>query len=231
MSLGHGASIVRDGLVLHLDAANPKSYPGSGTTWYDLSGKGNNATLYNSPIFQNNRALFNGTSSYAQIPYDAENFTFSYEQTIMIVLSPTENDSTRRNPYNQSYAASGTWTQEADGKMNFYYGQGSSTGETGLPYTSMLAPEGVAQNETAMMCSVRSASNNYRRWFKNGEMILNEDGVVYNPVTNSTNVIRIGRGYSAYYKGYIDCVFVYNVALTEQQISQNFNALRGRYGI
>jgi hypothetical protein len=47
MSLGHGASIVRDGLVLYLDATNPKSYPGSGTTWKDLSGNGNNGTLVN----------------------------------------------------------------------------------------------------------------------------------------------------------------------------------------
>ena len=39
--------IVTDGLVVHLDAGNSASYPGSGTTWYDLSGNGNDATLYN----------------------------------------------------------------------------------------------------------------------------------------------------------------------------------------
>src|SRR6056300_1567619 len=53
MSLCHGASIVRDGLVLHLDAANVKSYPGSGTTWYDLSGNENNFTLDSSGIVHN----------------------------------------------------------------------------------------------------------------------------------------------------------------------------------
>lgn len=45
MALGHSPQIVRDGLVLYLDAANPKSYSGSGTTWYDLTGNNNNATL------------------------------------------------------------------------------------------------------------------------------------------------------------------------------------------
>ena len=48
MALAHSPKIVTDGLVLCLDAGNPKSYPGSGTTWYDLSGNGNNGTNSNS---------------------------------------------------------------------------------------------------------------------------------------------------------------------------------------
>jgi hypothetical protein len=47
MALAHSPKIVTDGLVLCLDAGNPKSYPGSGTTWTDLSGNGNNGTLVN----------------------------------------------------------------------------------------------------------------------------------------------------------------------------------------
>jgi hypothetical protein len=51
MALSHSPSIITNGLVLCLDAANPKSYPGSGTTWNDLSGNGNNGTLRNSPSY------------------------------------------------------------------------------------------------------------------------------------------------------------------------------------
>ena len=51
MAFSRGPSIVTDGLVLALDAANHKSYPGSGTTWYDLSGNGNNGTLNCGPSF------------------------------------------------------------------------------------------------------------------------------------------------------------------------------------
>jgi len=57
MAFYRGPKIVTDGLVLALDAANPLSYPGSGTTWYDLSGNGNNATLngnINNPIWNSN---------------------------------------------------------------------------------------------------------------------------------------------------------------------------------
>lgn len=45
MSVKGGPDIVTDGLVFNLDAANRKSYPGSGTTWYDLSGNNNNGTI------------------------------------------------------------------------------------------------------------------------------------------------------------------------------------------
>lgn len=57
MSLIGGPNTTKDSLILHLDAANPKSYPGTGTTWYDLSGNGNNATLFNSPIYNVNNGL------------------------------------------------------------------------------------------------------------------------------------------------------------------------------
>ena len=53
-SLGIGGQIVTDGLVLCLDAANKDSYPGSGTTWSDLSGNSTSGTLYNTPTFNSN---------------------------------------------------------------------------------------------------------------------------------------------------------------------------------
>ena len=57
MGLSHSPNIVTDGLVLCLDAANPRSYPGSGTSWLDLSGQGNNGTL-NGPTFSNDNSGF-----------------------------------------------------------------------------------------------------------------------------------------------------------------------------
>jgi hypothetical protein len=69
MGLGHSPSIVRDGLVLYLDAANPKSYPGSGTTWFDLKGT-SNSTLSNGPTFVNSNKgyfSFDGVNDYTQI--------------------------------------------------------------------------------------------------------------------------------------------------------------------
>lgn len=51
MSITYNSSIVLDDLVLFLDAANPKSYPGTGTLWKDLSGKGNDHTIIGAPSY------------------------------------------------------------------------------------------------------------------------------------------------------------------------------------
>jgi hypothetical protein len=67
-------SMIRDGLVLELDAGNTNSYPGSGTTWFDLSGYGNNSTLINGPTFSSANGgviVLDGTNDYISIPGNA----------------------------------------------------------------------------------------------------------------------------------------------------------------
>ena len=64
------STIVSSGLVLHLDAGNASSYPGSGTTWTDLSGSGNNGTLVNGPTYSsaNGGSLsFDGVNDYVSV--------------------------------------------------------------------------------------------------------------------------------------------------------------------
>ena len=69
MAQHYGPNIVTDGLVLSLDAADKNSYPGSGTTWTDLSGNGNNGTLSNSTIGTDTPGdmHFDGSTDYIQI--------------------------------------------------------------------------------------------------------------------------------------------------------------------
>lgn len=55
MATRYNSQIIKDGLQLCLDSANPKSYPGSGTTWYDLSEYGRNATLSSTPTLSNGK--------------------------------------------------------------------------------------------------------------------------------------------------------------------------------
>ena len=67
MSTVQSGHIVTDGLVLALDAANAKSYPGSGTTWSDLSGNRNTGTLTNGPTFNSGNGggiVFDGVDDY-----------------------------------------------------------------------------------------------------------------------------------------------------------------------
>lgn len=65
MSIYGGPDIITDGLVFCLDAANSKSYPGTGTAWTDLSGNDNNGTLTNGPTFDSSNGgsiVFDGVN-------------------------------------------------------------------------------------------------------------------------------------------------------------------------
>jgi len=64
------------GLVLSLDATNISSYPGTGTIWYDLSGKGNNATIIGSPVFNSTTKdfYFNAIAKYITLPISSPQF-------------------------------------------------------------------------------------------------------------------------------------------------------------
>ena len=70
MALHHSPRIVTSGLVLALDAADRNSYPGSGTTWTDLSGNANNGTLTNGPTFNSANGgsiVFDGTNDFEAV--------------------------------------------------------------------------------------------------------------------------------------------------------------------
>mgnify|MGYP000694724625 CR=1 FL=1 len=77
--------IIADGLVLNLDASIPASYSGTGSTWFDLSGLNNDATLVNSPTYSSSFGGYittNGTSSFATI---ANNSTLD-DNTVTVSL-------------------------------------------------------------------------------------------------------------------------------------------------
>lgn len=81
MGLTHSPKIVTNGLVLALDAANNKSYPGSGVTWYDLSGNGNNGTLTNGPTFNVGNLgsiVFDGTNDYVSFNNSGTSTSFDF---------------------------------------------------------------------------------------------------------------------------------------------------------
>jgi hypothetical protein len=60
-----GPNIPKDGLVYLTDAGNPRSYPGTGTTWYDLSPSKIDSTLYSSPVFTDGVFTFDGVADYS----------------------------------------------------------------------------------------------------------------------------------------------------------------------
>ena len=97
MSFSRGPKIVTDGLVLCLDAANPKSYPGSGDVWYDLSGNGFDASLINEPVYTpgpQGHFSFNGVNQKATqtgLPaVDLSNDSYTIELWFKVSALPTD---------------------------------------------------------------------------------------------------------------------------------------------
>ena len=94
MSAAGGPDIIEDGLVLALDAGNVKSYPGSGTTWYDKSGNSNDGTLINGPTYSNNTIVTDGSNDRVEISQSGDLRTESW--TFRFVAKQISYDGGRR---------------------------------------------------------------------------------------------------------------------------------------
>jgi hypothetical protein len=232
-SLGKPAKVFQEGLMIHLDGSDITSYDygANPTVWKNIAGFTGNATVFGVPIFEQTTAgglLLNGTSQYAEIPFNADGMDFSKAQTICMWLRPNENDANRRNPYNQAYGGSGTWTHEPSGEINYYFG---TNGGNGSPYVGATSGFTVGQDELAFVVSLRDQDANYQAWYKNGELASEGTAGGYKATANGTAPILIGLGYTTYYSGRIYEVMVYNQALSDLAVKQLYEATRSKYGV
>lgn len=233
MSLVHSPSISTDNLLIYLDAGNAKSYPGSGTTWTNLSMNKTNATLTGGPVYNSTNGgelVFDG-GDYGTITYVPAEMDFSLAQTICMWIKPTTGaNSARRNPYNQAYAGPGTITHEINGTFNYFFGTDGANGPAGT-YVGVGSGFTVVPGELAFVCVTRDQATNTSRFYKNGVPSTSQSAGGYATTNNGTSPILIGSGYTTGFLGSIYNCAVYNRALTASEILQNFNALRGRYGL
>jgi hypothetical protein len=227
-----------NGLVLALDAGNTKSYPGSGTAWTDLSGIGNNGTLVNGPAYisENGGSLqFNGTTKYVNCgTSNSLNFTSSFSVSFWM----------------KSIIGSGfgyfisRWTYSTGNYRQWSFDNRLTESTFSANRISFsISGNGTDAGTTIIGLADALYSN---RWHNicgtwNGSiMILYVDGVLVAGPTTKTSMVStpnqptyIGAGDSGGFtmNGLMAQASVYNRALTAAEISQNFNALRGRYGI
>jgi len=218
------ADIVTTGLVLNLDAGNPASYPGTGTTWTDLSGNGNNGTLAGIPN-PSYSATNGGSLSFphagyvtlgdpASLRFGTGNFTIEFWLRINS-LAYGGNDSITFFSKG-SAVLEGFWTQQTLSTwlsgVNTFYGTNNWNINTWYHIT---------------LSKVSGVYTIYR------------NSISYGQVTNTSNISSTGVAWwiggrtdgALNWDGLISIARMYNVGLTATEISQNFNALRGRYGI
>jgi hypothetical protein len=230
MALSHSPQIVRDGLVLYLDAANIKSYPGSGTIVFDLSNKSNNATLINGVGYDNanlGSLVFDGINDYVQTPTSigadlTGNFTFSV-WAIRLGNSSSSIGGLIGNLWHTVFTGASIYFRSNNTAIEIQ----TADGATRTSYTLTNPVSNLNWTNYVLINNVGTVSV-----YVNGILI---DSRLRSISPSSTRQITIGRwagSFSDYVlNGKISNAQVYNKALTEAEVKQNFNALRGRYGI
>ena len=225
MGVGYNPKIVTDGLVLCLDAANKKSYPGSGTTWTDLSGKNNNGILTDGPTFNTTNKgsfTFDGIDDFVQC------------ETSINVTSASFIAWIKRNGNQADYSGIviSVYTAVAAG-INFREANdlGYHWGTTSEPY---LFVSGLSIPDLEWCMCAATISPSEANLYVGTSSGIDSSTHTFSHNSTALEDIQIGQyDYfgERFYKGNIAVTQVYNRALSTAEIQQNFNALRGRFGI
>ena len=216
-------NIVRDGLVLNLDAANFASYVGTGNTISSISGIGYSGTLINGSTYSNTSGgsfALDGVNDYIFAPIDTN--LFSTEATMIIWLKNT-------NATPPTSAGTG-FLGFGQGQVNDHYPYNN-----GVAYLSTfrnVRVEAIPLSSTINralphMVSVTTDSTNWRLY----------QNATLQHTTASSGPVALSRftiGYSIdafFYQGDVYAFMIYNRALSAAEITQNYNAFKNRFGI
>jgi len=213
MAYHNNPRIVTDGLVLCLDAADKKSYPGSGTTWYDRSGNGNNGTLVNGGSYNSSNGgviELDGVNDYIDIPLNLTNQNYTVIGAARYVTIGGRTFSGKNNNW-----LMGHWSLSA---RNYYAAGWVSPSQNGERDTNwrVYAATGYYSGDSWAL-------------YVNGQLNVgpNSGG------TNGPNGFAIGsyQGFSEFSNSQISFLACYNRVLTSSEILQNYNAVKGRFGL
>jgi len=217
------SGIVTSGLVLALDAGRTLSYVGSGTTWTDISGNGNTGTLTNGPTYSSanfGSIVFDGTNDYVNCG-NAANL-----QITVGTISAWFNANNGNSGYNGIITKQFAWSLFVGDNLLITYDWGNGTNRsTGITVGNST------WNYAAMTFTetVGTPSNNAIIYL-NGTSVLTTT-VKHSDQAGSVVIGEGGVGVSQNFGGNIAQASVYNRVLTATEITQNYNALKGRFGL
>jgi len=223
MSVDGGPKIVTDGLVMCLDATNPKSYPGSGVVWNDLSGNGTDATLLNNIPHSSQYFVLDGEGDGAIINDFPAIFSNSVTMSGWFYF---DTDNTRDILFG-SY----------DGPSNVNFERSSSNGLRiywNYGENSIYSDAGIAPAvEWMHIAMCRNKEEGKFQFYVNGTLESNPN-VTSSDINTTGMTFRIGRDVrtdSTNMNGKISTINIYSKALLPAEVKQNYNALKGRFGL
>lgn len=236
-------TVVKDGLILNIDAGDTNSYPGTGVTWSDRSIQANSLTLTNGPVYDTTTSpniVFDGVDDYA---VDNGNTTLkaisnggSYTVDAWIkfnsLLVSGQYICGNQNLGVGSYGF-GLVAVTNGSIIRFSYVSASSTNTvsftlpSGIPTSTWMHLVGTFQYDNGTFASVYSV-------YKNSVQEVNSiAGQPTGTLANSANSFFVGRRPNGTIPASINLASlkIYNKALSADEVKQNFNAGRGRFGL
>jgi len=215
MATQYGPRIITDGLVCALDAADKNSYPGTGNVWTDLTGNSNNGTLFLSPSYSTAFGgvfTFDGSTQY--ITVSGLNYSIG---TSTVFCASRYSGATRGRMVN---GTSNNWLiGQWGGSTENYYAEG---------WVSTVS-SGAGDTVWRIYAACGNSTTDSYQVYVNGSLTFDSNGGSQGP--NGLTIGRYGQGTSEWTTGQVSFVYVYNRVLNRSEVSQNFNALRGRFGI
>ena len=219
MGVSGGPDMIQDGLVLSLDASDRNSYPGSGTTWTDLSGNNNTGTLTNGPTFDSNNGgsiVFDGTNDYVSGSLSSIN---TWTMSIWY-LSKNISGALVYYPFSCLAATGlgfgGTFDVNTQNRWFFFDGANIFSNSN----TSVVI-------NTWYNLVVTKTSTSYNL-YTNGNISVSGTGVDL-----SCTQYNLGRRTDDFFyvNGNIAQSTIYNRALSATEIAQNYNSTKSRFGL
>jgi hypothetical protein len=235
MAFNYSPKVVTEGLVLYLDAANTKSYVSGSTTWSDISRGGNNGTLTNGPTFSSTNGgsiVFDGTNDYVLTPIQDLNRPCTFSMWVNL---------SSLTGYQTFF---GQDTSQSILRGRFYFQKPGGTAEgfilNKVNFSIVLSGGGVVPVNSNNVI-VTNIWYNYTAVLTTTTISLYENGILQNTVNDSNTfltpntTITLNAGYYNnsivdYINGKSSSFLIYNRALSAQEVLQNYNATRTRFG-
>ena len=233
MAVNYSPKIITDGLIVYMDAANINSYPGSGTTWTDLGmSQSNNSVLTGGATFSSanmGSIAFNGTSSYAiSATYSSLVGNTAITYSFWVKSTSNANYQTLISNGVQPGGSGFVWIFRSPSSnfITMQYANGS------IAVNSSAGSFFNNDNLWINICCVVDYNNALITWYKNG--VLHSG-----PTALTTPLVPINWSYYMgsynaslhFLNGNISTVKFYNRILTDTEVLQNYNAIKGRFGL
>ena len=222
-------NIVTSGLVLHLSGFDRTSYPASGTTWTDLSGNGYTGTLTNGPTFNSTGGgsiVFDGVDDYVNLPASSTIISLPINAISLECWAKTINNTTN------GYIAFVSINSFSSTLCNLWF---SNTGEVNLSFASgriysLKSPNFYNDGQWHHIIGIFSTINGIKLYVDTVLVATNTRNLT-NSIGSGSTVLGNNALLNQPFNGSISMFRIYNIELSETQISQNFNVDRWRFGV